>query len=241
MESQSKIKDPNVIKAKAALYAKAVEDKYQGQSQVYYIFGIPFKETYKTNVIIDNTPATPDDGPTGKLVFDDRSSKKESEKTTYERTDPNTLIFGEHTVSTTETQSSSTPGETTNEINEFTTTIGILMDGKPVSDGDFENTSQHEAGHSGGLNHPWKLSPTEKKFNPELDQNSKTADKTAIKGDIMNSHENPNKVFRASNGTILTLNQLRAMAEILRAKSKFDSGDLIPAKNSGNTSTPDKP
>jgi RHS repeat-associated protein len=227
-KSLSKIQDPAIIKARAEAYAQSIEHKFSGESEVFSIYGISFKQTFKTNVILDYTPADPHEN-TGRLVFDDRTSKKESEKTVYERPESNSIIFGERTTSTTTTISGSTPGVTSNGINDFKTTIGILMDGKPVSDEDFANTSAHEGGHSAGLNHPWQLKETEIRFNPRLNQkNAKTVDKTAVKDNIMNSTENPDPKFRGNSGQTLTLDQLRAMYEILKKRSNFESKELQP-------------
>ena len=75
----------------------------------------------------------------------------------------------------------STPSDTKGAINSFTIALGITMDGKQIPISDLTSTSDHEVGHSAGLNHPWKLSGDEKLLFPELDQmNPQTANRKAI-------------------------------------------------------------
>src|SRR5690606_11742277 len=127
--------------AKAEVYKMGVENKLKGEKTIN-VFGIPYKVKINTEVILDFTQSTENDGAIGYLIFDDRKSEKNIKVT----------------------------GENKGIINNFRTYIGITMDKEIVSDFDIMVTAEHEAGHSAGLNHPWELSSVEKKLVPELDQ-----------------------------------------------------------------------
>ena len=217
--SSTLVTDPNIIKAKAELFKTAVEAKYSGQSTVY-IFGIPFINRFKTEVILDHTAASSDDLPSiGHLIFDDRVSTK-SEIVTNS---------GINTITT--TNISSTPGETKGMINQFTISIGITMDGKMVKDDELINTSQHEGGHSAGLNHPWKLSANEKNLVPQLNQNSiPPAEVKKIKDNLLNSAENPDPKYRANSGSEILPGQKQAMNNNIKEKSYYSPAELKATK-----------
>jgi RHS repeat-associated protein len=195
VENQSKIvTDAAVIKAKAEVYKKAIEEKFKTET-TEMIGTISTKVIYKTEVILDyNAPSADDPGSIGHLIFDDRKSIT---TTTVEGEIPidKNAAGSSTTISnvpvTTNTSNSSTPGDTRGEINNFTTRIEITMDGKVVKDKDIANTSIHEGGHSGGLNHPWVLKPYEISAMPELNQqNSESRNKKIILKNFMNSSEN---------------------------------------------------
>jgi hypothetical protein len=101
------------------------------------------------------------------------------------------------------------------------------MNGVIVNDQDMTSTDEHEAGHSAGLNHPWVLSPTERGLLPTLDQsNAQTADAAVIKGNVMNSAENPNEIYRSNGGPNLLLGQLIAIWKKINEKHNYTPGDL---------------
>jgi len=208
------IKDPNIIKAKAEVYKNALESEYKGETTVL-LFGIPFKVIYKTEVVLDYTDRKDCDGAIGHLVFDDRTSSSKSVKT----------VSGD--VITTTTETISTPGITIGAINGFTSTIGITMDGKIVSDAEITSTDEHEGGHSAGLKHPWKLSEIEKRMIPSLDQsNTKTAVVTTIKNNIMNSAENPDITYSSNGGPELLWGQLEVIRENISTSAYYKPSEL---------------
>ncbi len=233
VENKSKIiTDPNIIKQKAEVYKNALESKFKA-SDTYTLYGVPYKLSYKTEVVLDYSPPTADDGNIGHLIFDDRTSTSSTNITTNGNT------------TTTTTITNSTPGETKGQINNFTTSIGITMDGAAVSDADMTATDQHEGGHSGGLNHPWKLTDIEKFVSPMLDQNNnKTLDLRTIKDNLMNSDENPDAKYRNSSGTNLLLGQLFFMWKKISDESLYTPDELKgtsnPNSGSSSTTTDDK-
>lgn len=87
------------------------------------------------------------------------------------------------------------------QIDQFRIAVGITMDGKPVDDLSIAETFKHEGGHSGGLNHPWKLNGIEKALVPQIHQMGTPATSTMpavppasvsnVKANFMNSTENP--------------------------------------------------
>jgi hypothetical protein len=209
------VTDANIIKAKAELFKKSVEGKFSQEITVL-LFGIPFTIKYKTEVILDYSAPSPDDVPTiGHLVFDDRKSDKTVTTTTSGN------------VTTTNTIVSSTPGETSGQINQFTISVGVTMDGTAVGDNDLTNTFQHEAGHSGGLNHPWKLNDVEKKLAFQINQNgTPPADINKVKKNLMNSTENPDPQYNANGGSEILLGQIVAMNKTIKDKSYYTPAEL---------------
>ncbi len=206
VENHSKIvTDAAVIKAKAEVYKKAIEDKFKTET-TEMIGNISTKVIYKTEVILDySAPSADDPASIGHLVFDDRTSVKTVTTEGEVPIDNRSSTSSGTTISNSDgysinTSTASTPGDTRGQINQFTTSIGITMDGKIVKDADIANTSTHEGGHSAGLNHPWVLKPNEQTAMPGLNQtNPATRDKSLIKLNFMNSAENPNADFLPKN------------------------------------------
>ncbi|WP_159456183.1 RHS repeat domain-containing protein [Chitinophaga eiseniae] len=212
------ITSPDIIKAKAELFAKSIEDKFTN-------FHPPMlmpSELTKTAVVLDFTPPDPNDGNIAYLYFDDR-------KTTVKQKTIGNTIF---------TTTSVDAGVTRGEINGFEMRIGITIDGKPVPDKDLILTFQHEVGHSGGLSHPWSLSKEEAQYMPELDQNGVSPSRELIKTNLMNSGENPNGNLRDNNGTVLTNDQLNTINRNVNKKSLWSAEELkkIPANNTNSKS-----
>lgn len=209
------VTDPNVIRAKAELFKKSMEKKYT-EDVVLNLFGMKFIVRYKTDVILDFTPPSPDDLPSiGILSFDDRQSVK----TVSTITNGNTI--------TTNTNSDKTPGETKGRVNGFKISVGITMDGTLVDDSELEKTFDHEGGHSGGLRHPWALSEIEKRVVPELDQlgNPKALIST-VKENLLNSTENPDPAYNGNSGSRLLPGQRRAMFEIIKKDALYKPAEL---------------
>ncbi|PJJ79983.1 RHS repeat-associated core domain-containing protein [Mucilaginibacter auburnensis] len=216
------IKDPNVIKAKALEFKAAAEAKFN-TSATFFLGPIVLHEKYKTEVILDFTPPTPDDGKIGILEFDDRTSTKTTTVSGPAFT-PNTI--SNSSVTTTTTVINSVPGVTTGQIDDFTISLGITMDGKLTNSTDFKLTGAHEFGHSGGLKHPWSLTKVEKKWAPLLDQGNTSGNSTTIKDNLMNSAENPDPAVRNSNGSDTILGQFRAISEKIKTQGNFTPADL---------------
>jgi hypothetical protein len=229
VENQShRITDPNIIREKANAYKAGIENQYS-RVVSFSLFGLTLKQTIKTEVILDFTPPSKDDGPTGELIFDDRTSTAQ------------TTVKHDGATTTTTKVTNSVPGDTKGEINQFKTSIGITMDGELVSDDDIASTAAHEGGHSGGLDHPWELTPLEKLFAPILDQgNAKTRDVKTIQSNVMNSAENPDPVFKSNGGPNVLLGQLWTLYRKIMEKSHFEIGDLIPAQPSSTPANPAK-
>jgi RHS repeat-associated protein len=209
------VTDANIIKAKAELFKSALEEKFSGEF-TESIFGIPFTTRYKTEVILDYSVSSPDDLPSiGHLVFDDRTSTK----TVTTSTSGNTT--------TTTTKIISTAGDTRGLVNQFTIRIGITMDETIVSDNNLFPTYQHEAGHSAGLNHPWKLSDVEKKYLSQLNQNSiPPPEFSKVKKNLMNSAENPDPLYNANSGSEILPAQMGVMNKIIKEKSYYSPSEL---------------
>jgi RHS repeat-associated protein len=209
------VTDANIIQAKAELFKSALEEKFSGEF-TESIFGIPFTTRYKTEVILDYSATSPDDLPSiGHLIFDDRTSTKTV----------TTSISGN--ITTTTTKIISTAGDTRGLVNQFTIRIGITMDETIVSDNNLFPTYQHEAGHSAGLNHPWKLSDVEKKYVSQLNQNSiPPPDVSKVKKNLMNSAENPDPLYNANRGSEILPAQMGVMNKIIKEKSYYSPSEL---------------
>lgn len=132
VENHSKIvTDPAVIKAKAEVYKKAIEDNFKTQT-TEIINNISTTVIYKTEVILDYTaPSADDPGSIGHLVFDDRvSTKTVTTEGELPISNNNTSSGSSTTLSnsggyTINTKKESTPGDTRGIVNGFTTSIGI--------------------------------------------------------------------------------------------------------------------
>ncbi|HEY0609048.1 MAG TPA: RHS repeat-associated core domain-containing protein, partial [Chitinophaga sp.] len=157
---------PNIIKAKAELFKKAIEEKYT--NSFHPPMADPDEYTY-TEVLLDYSPESPNDANIAYLRFDDRKTQLVQK--------PGSIFTYKYVES----------GDTRGEINGFSIAIGLTVDGNPVPDADLMETMQHEAGHSAGLNHPWKLNVWEKSWFPELDQNSTLKNIQSIKVNLLNS------------------------------------------------------
>jgi RHS repeat-associated protein len=209
---------PAVVKTKAELYKQAVEQKF---TNVQVPLATP-ENIIRTEVILDFTPPSANDLPSiGRLVFSDITTTK------------TVTVVTSGATTTTTTKTTSTEGFTKGEIQGFTINLGITRDGALVSDADFINTSQHETGHSGGLNHPWKLSGIEKIGIPEIDQNGLPGliDINKLKTNLLNSFENPKPSLQAT-GTNLDNKQLEIMSKKIADKSSYTPDELkSPTKN----------
>ena len=213
------VTDPNVIKAKAELYKVANENKFKGDF-TYYLGSIIIKLKYKTDVVLDFTQPSADAH--GELAFDDRKTVKTSTSTQTFKAG----IISNTTTTTTVTTEDYVAGITDGQINDFKISIGITKDGNIVSNDDFTLTSQHENGHSAGLNHPFKLSMFEKKLMPELNQGDKLSKPDVIKNNLMNSADNPDPALRNNYGSELTPAQLNVMSQKIKLLGANDPADL---------------
>ena len=213
------ITSPEVVKAKAELFKASVEKKMQGED---CIWNETFNCRINTIVILDYTPEDKEnDGNIGYLIFDDRTSTKTG-----------TTVTKSGTTTTTTTTVATTPGDTQGETNLFRIRIGITMDGALVKEEEFKETSVHEAGHAGGINHPWNLSPLEANHPSEnlsvINQNNPTtADKKAIKENFMNSNENPDANYRSNGGERVLFKQLYLIALKTMLNSYYTKEDVL--------------
>ena len=224
---------PNVIKAKAELIKKAVENKYSGEIVETDKLGKITRFKYKTTVVLDYTPQGPnDDKSIGHLVFVDKKSKVTGTTTSTKVT----TIGGKTTrTTTTVTASSVTAGDNRGQINFFSANVGLTIDGSQVSDADLENTAMHEFGHSASLNHPWELSKLEQSLSPELDQsNTVTGKQATILSNLMNSDENPLKANQSTNGSTLLKGQIETMVKNIETESYYSNDELKPKPKGNN-------
>jgi hypothetical protein len=211
INESKKITEPNVIRAKAELFAKSVEDKYTN-------FHAPLllpSDLTTTEVVLDYTPASADDANIAYLYFDDRKTQTTSK-----------TINNSNGSSITLTQTNLEAGATRGEINAFEMRIGITVDDKVVSNSDLRQTFQHEAGHSAGLNHPWELNADEIKLFPELNQNGNPHNNKGIIQNLLNSGENPNGNLRNNDGTVLSTGQLDYVNQRIKEKSLWSVEEL---------------
>jgi len=93
------VKAPNIIKKKAEVFKSSIESKFKSES-TFILFGMPFTMKYNTEVILDYSAPTQNDGQFGYLHFDDRESVS------------TTSTFTVGSTTTTETIKTSVPGET---------------------------------------------------------------------------------------------------------------------------------
>ncbi|WP_165806453.1 RHS repeat domain-containing protein [Chitinophaga parva] len=214
------VTDPNVIKSRAELVKTTLEQSFKNE-ELIYLFDIPFKVITKTEVILDYSPVSPDDGNIGILNFDDRVSTNKVTVNTVGNT------------TTTTTLTSSTPGETTGAIRDFTLNLAITMDGKLTPVTDFVSTTRHEGAHSGGVNHPWNLKGIEKINLQMLDQTIAPFDRDKVLNNFMNSAENPDLSLlptKKSRDEILK-EQINAMFLKIKKVSPFSGADLRSPNN----------
>jgi len=202
---------PNIIKAKAEMFKKAIEEKY---TNFHPPMAAP-DEYINTEVLLDFSPETPNDPNIAYLRFDDRKSKLVQP--------PGSIV----------TYKEITSGDTRGEINGFSIAIGLTIDGNPVPDNDLIETMQHEAGHSAGLNHPWKLSQLEKSLFPKLDQNGANRDTKLIKVNLMNSDENTDPSLKG-NGDMLLDSQQEFINRNIRTKSLWTVEELQEMNRQAN-------
>jgi RHS repeat-associated protein len=219
------------VQAKAELFKASLEKNLQGTDMIW---NGTFRAKVSTTVILDYTPSTGDDGAIGYLVLVDRTSTV---------TGTTTTTVGNTTITT--TLSTSTPGDTRGEINQFTISLGVTMDGNIVPDSDLASTSTHEGGHSGGLNHPWKLHLSPHEINDPLENlqplnqlNPGTRNTQLIKDNFMNSDENPEGSLK-NNGVQVLFKQLYLLSLKVALKSYYEKEDLNKPKvndqgNNGN-------
>jgi RHS repeat-associated protein len=208
VENNSKIMaGPDVVRAKAELYKKSLEEKYKLET-TEVIEGVATKVIYKTEVILDYTPRTENDlGTIAHLVFEDRVS---------------TPVIKDGV----EVGRMSEPGSTNGQINGFTTRIALTMDGKVIPEAKLPATMNHEGGHSASLSHPWSLRADEKLAYPELDQkNPATMNKKKIKNNLLNSDENKNEKLLPNNN-----NNDLLPSQIIYMFKKIDSEKMFTPK-----------
>ncbi|WP_143306612.1 RHS repeat domain-containing protein [Chitinophaga vietnamensis] len=224
------VTDAAVIQRYAEEVSHQMEQNLRTES-VVFLYGIPFKVLYRTEVILDYNPPTSDPKDPrneGVLRFDDRTSTTKKWTTV------------EDGVTTNHTETSSTPGDTYLKITEFSMSVGITMDGKQVKMGpDLYNTMIHEGFHSGGGSHPWELSDIEKLFLPEINQSESPVPKI-IKNNFMNSAENPDPGLKPNpkgNWQVLP-NQIRALFKLIKENSNTTRDALKNTGGASSTGTP---
>lgn len=81
--------------------------------------------------------------------------------------------------------------------------VTAQVDGAARSESDVSRSFNHEAGHTGGLNHPWEPG------NPsDIQQGGAGVKESTVKSNLMNSDENPDASNKSHSGTDLTSGQL---------------------------------
>lgn len=86
--------------------------------------------------------------------------------------------------------------------------VSVKVNGKMVSKDLYTRTFNHEAGHTGGLRHPWDTANTIEAI--QQGGNTKiTKEKTSlIKNNLMNSDANPIEAYKPARGSDLINEQL---------------------------------
>jgi RHS repeat-associated protein len=215
INNSQKVTKPEDVQKYAEAYKNSIETNYSGVVNET-IDGKKYQTIIKTHVILDYTPPPPPE----KLMVDDGNGNKREIIAAPEFA---RLIFDDR-VSTVDANGvpHSTPGDTRGQINGFTQRLAITMDGSKVPLKDFKNTTFHEGGHSAGLNHPWELKNDEKLAFPELDQNGADADKNkkTIRGNVMNSAENPDAKYLGQEGKKILDQQRLFIIRKIKDKAK---------------------
>ena len=228
INTSSIVTDAALIRKYAEAFKSSTERKYSSKGSIVEN-GLTVNWEVKTTVILDYRPDDPDKYTT--MTNPDGTERTNPDGTVMQKkvTPLYARLVFDDRVTTTDANGviHSTPGDTKGAINSFTIALGITMDGKQVPISDLTSTSDHEVGHSAGLNHPWKLSGDEKLLFPELDQmNPQTANKKAILKNLLNSYENPDVKFRNNQGSTLLVSQLFFIVNQIRKRAQYTPDQL---------------
>ncbi|WP_172279327.1 DUF6443 domain-containing protein [Chryseobacterium sp. LAM-KRS1] len=93
-------------------------------------------------------------------------------------------------------------------------TITASNDGEKRATSDITRSFNHEAGHTAGLDHPWK----NRDKVSDINQNSKDVTPKTIKSNLLNSGENPDPNYQQSAGSSLTPGQFKKMDEVIQSQ-----------------------
>jgi len=102
-------------------------------------------------------------------------------------------------------------GQTQKNSFEVTTTV----DGSKRSNSDMSRSFSHEAGHTAGLEHPWKMTGQV----IDIKQGADGVKNSTVRSNLMNSDQNPNLSNRSTSGTNLTTGQLKSIDEIIKSQT----------------------
>jgi RHS repeat-associated protein len=100
------------------------------------------------------------------------------------------------------------------ESQENTFSVTASRDGEKRSTSEMTRSFNHEAGHTVGLDHPWK----NRDKVSDVNQNSKDVSSKTIKSNLMNSGENTNQDYRQSQGRSLTPGQFKKINEVIESQ-----------------------
>ena len=102
-------------------------------------------------------------------------------------------------------------GQTQKNSFEVTTTV----DGSKRSNSDMSRSFSHEAGHTAGLEHPWKKTGQV----IDIKQGADGVKNSTVRSNLMNSDQNPNLSNRSTSGTNLTTGQLKSIDETIKSQT----------------------
>lgn len=95
-------------------------------------------------------------------------------------------------------------------------TVAASSDGQVRAVSSMTRSFNHEAGHTAGLDHPWK----NRDKVSDINQNSKDVKPKTIKGNLLNSGENPEPNYKQSEGSSLTPGQFKKMDELIQSQQQ---------------------
>ncbi len=193
----------------AEAFKKSIEE-YYSRNISYVENNISITEIVKTEVILDFTPTIPEVAGESKpreffaklILFDCVSTIKNNKKDYV-------------------------PGFTKRAINAFEMNLAVSLDGKLSDMNEFENVSQHEAGHSAGLNHPWELNEIEQDLLPEINQKSESFNFKIVLDNIMNSMDNDVIELKSNSGSKILDKQFQFMINNINDKKRYSPQQLI--------------
>lgn len=105
-------------------------------------------------------------------------------------------------------------GET--QTNAFTVTVKV--DGEKRGNTDIIRYFNHEAGHSGGLDHPWE----NRDKVADINQNSPAVSSKTLRENLLNSSANPNDKVKNSSGKKITPGQFSKLNATINSQQPQD-------------------
>ena len=90
--------------------------------------------------------------------------------------------------------------------------VTAKVDGSKRANSSIARSFSHEAGHTGGLWHPWSTLNTVQ----DIKQGAEGVTDKMIRGNLMNSDKNTKKANRSHTGTNLTKGQLKSIDKLVR-------------------------